>query len=281
MTRITILADNDAYRSDCGSEHGLSCFVELDSGAKWLWDTGQSGLFLENARALGVDVLQAQGLALSHGHYDHTGGLPALLRSGFSAPVYAHPDALQQRYAVRKGMHPRAIGLPSVLAADALPQLVAVTETTELSAGLRMLCAIKRLPGMHENIRGFYWEAEGEHPDGVRDDAALLLEANGQTVLILGCCHSGLGNTLYALRRRTGVASVDVVLGGLHLGDAGPEETGRQVDQAAAVLREFGVKTIYAGHCTGSDARSLLADKMRNGDKATVLPLGAGATLEF
>ncbi len=280
MTRITVLADNEAGRPDCGAEHGLSCLIELDSGESWLWDTGQSDLFLRNARTLGLDVLQASGLALSHGHYDHTGGVPALLQAGFSGPVFAHPDALEQRYAVREGFAPRSIGLPRVLPPDTLQRFQTVTEPLALAPGLRMICPINRLPGMRENVRNFYWDAAGTRPDSVRDDAALLLESNGKVVVILGCCHAGLGNTLYAFRNSAGVESVDMVLGGLHLGDAGPEETRLQVEQAAAILKEFGVKNVHAGHCTGAGARELLAKRMRADSTARVLPLGAGTCLE-
>ena len=165
MTRITVLVDNDTARPDCGGEHGLSCYIELDSGERWLWDTGQSDLFLENARAMGLDVLQARGLALSHGHYDHTGGIPALLEAGFSGPVYAHPDALEQRYVVREGFAPRAIGLPKVLNTNALPRFRPVTEAVALAPELRMICPIKRLPGMRENVRSFFWDPSGTRAD--------------------------------------------------------------------------------------------------------------------
>ena len=80
-------------------------------------------------------------------------------------------------------------------------------------------------------MRGFFWDTDGTQADSVPDDAFLLLEVQGKNILILGCCHAGLGNTMYALRTDTGVERVDTVLGGLHLGDAGPVETEAQVQQ--------------------------------------------------
>lgn len=280
MTRILVLVENEPGAAGCAAEHGLSCLVELDSGEQWLWDTGQSDLFLRNARLLGVDPGKAHGLALSHGHYDHTGGLPALLAAGFEGPVFAHPDALLQRYAIRKGV-PRAIGLPRVMEPQALPRFNPVTGPTALAPGLRMVCPMKRLPGLRENVRDFFLDRAGAQPDGVRDDAALLLEASGRTVAILGCCHAGLGNTLYTLRDSAGKERIDVVLGGLHMGDADPEETRLQVEQAAALMEEFQVRTLYAGHCTGAGARNQLAERLHKTGRTRVFPLGAGTCLDF
>ncbi|WP_457572411.1 MBL fold metallo-hydrolase, partial [Desulfovulcanus sp.] len=91
MPQITVIVDNKTLSSALGCEHGLSMLIKLDNGRQWLWDTGQSELFIHNARALNLDLGQIHGLALSHGHYDHTGALDLLLASGFKGHIYAHP----------------------------------------------------------------------------------------------------------------------------------------------------------------------------------------------
>ena len=106
---VAILCDNEASAPAFGCEWGLSMAIQLPSGALWLWDTGKTGLFLKNAETMGITAARAQGLALSHGHYDHTGGLGVLLAAGFAGSVHAHPACARERWSADpKG--PRPIG---------------------------------------------------------------------------------------------------------------------------------------------------------------------------
>lgn len=246
--RVTVLCDNTAGRPDLGAEWGLSLALDLgpgEDGGLWLWDTGQSDLFLKNAARLGVDAAGARGLALSHGHYDHTGGVAALFAAGFSGPVHAHPVCARERYAEEPDGRPRRpIGPP-----NPLPAITPVEGAARLAPGLTMLTDIPRLPGRFQAVRGFSLDREGAEPDATPDDAFLVLETTAGPVAILGCCHSGLANSLSCARERLGVTSFHAVLGGLHLfkaDDAALAET-------AGVLTEFGVTRLVAGHCSGPD----------------------------
>lgn len=272
--RVVVLCDNDAGRTDCGCEWGLALAIDLgsapDDGGLWLWDTGQSDLFLKNAAALGLDAASARGLALSHGHYDHTGGLAALLRAGFKGSVHAHPACALERWAEEKDGKPRrAIGPPA-----ALPAFLPTGPVTELAPGLRMLTDIPRAPGRFQAVAGFSLDPEGHRPDPVADDAFLALDTQSGPVLILGCCHSGLANSLACARERLGLERIHAVVGGLHLFNAGPDA----LQETALALREAGVETLMAGHCTGAKAldalRGLLPD-------CAVHPLAAGQVWLF
>ncbi|HWR02420.1 MAG TPA: MBL fold metallo-hydrolase [Humidesulfovibrio sp.] len=242
--RVVVLCDNETSGPACACEWGLSLAVDLGdegNGGLWLWDTGQTELFVKNAAALGVDVSTARGLALSHGHYDHTGGLPALFAAGFTGTVHAHPSCAAKRYAKEKGK-PLHIGPPSPL-----PPFLPAGPLTELAPGLTLLTDIPRAPGRFQAVQGFSLDQEGREPDHVPDDAFLVLETRQGPVAILGCCHSGLANSLACARERLGLRSFHAVLGGLHLFNAGEEA----VRETAEALTRFGVRQLVAGHCTG------------------------------
>jgi len=257
--RIAVLCDNESGREDCGCEWGLCLAIDLggaksdattpgqtmpgEAGALWLWDTGQTALFLQNAAAMGVDPTAAQGLALSHGHYDHTGGLCALMDSGFAGEVHAHPACAHARYAEEPDGKPRrSIGPPRPL-----PAFIPAGPAARLAPGLTLLTDIPRVPDRFQSVAGFSLDPLGERPDSVPDDAFLVLETAQGPVAIMGCCHSGLMNSLCCARDRLGIESFHAVLGGLHLFAAGP----RAIAETAQALERFSVAQLVAGHCTG------------------------------
>lgn len=272
-SRVVVLCDNSALPG-LGCEWGLSLAVDLgpetEGGGLWLWDVGQTGLFAENARRLGVDLAAARGLALSHGHYDHTGGLDALLAAGFCGAIHAHPACALERFAEEPDGKPRrSIGPPRPL-----PEFVPAGPVTELAPGLTLVTDIARAPGTYQAVKGFSFDPAGSRPDHVPDDAFLVLESAAGPVVILGCCHSGLANALEAARLRLGLSRIHAVLGGLHLFNAGPEA----VEEAARALDRSGVELLVAGHCTGADRLPQLAALL---PCAEVRPLCAGLTLAF
>ena len=272
--RLFILCDNTAHAPDFGYEWGLSVAILLPKGDLWLWDVGQTGLFLDNAKKFGLDLGQAKGLALSHGHYDHTGGLPDLLgRTSFRGPIFAHPRLGEKRYSIRPKTLVRFIGLDKDPLPSPLPGFQGVPRMRELDAGLTFLTSIPREQGLFQAVNGFYFDKQGKTPDLIEDDACLVLETGSGPILILGCCHSGLGNTMSQVRDVLGLSSLIAVLGGMHLASA-PEPA---LEEAVQFLEDFDVRQVFPGHCTGQKAASYLKDKL----PGRVFDLGAGLVLDF
>ena len=270
---IGVLMDNTCRTPEFGHEHGLSMAVTLENGHTWLWDTGQTHLFLANAHAMGIRAETAFGVALSHGHYDHTGGLDGLLDAGFSGRIHAHPEFARTRFSIAPDRPIRDIALRTSDLPRILSRHVPVTASSPLDDGLTMITDIARIPGRFEPVRGFYRDRSGRIPDPVPDDACLLLETASGTVLILGCCHSGFANTWNHIQNTRGICRLHAVIGGLHLMHA-PQWAW---EETAAALQETGADRILPCHCTGDEARHFLRSSLGEG----VIPAGAGLDITF
>ena len=250
---ITCVVDNAVQRSSrFWGEHGLAFLIETEAG-RLLFDTGQSGtVLLHNLEVLGVDPATIDALAISHAHYDHTGGLPALLehiRSG--TPLYANHDLFRERFSRREG-ELRSIGLSLTreeLAARLMLRLGAAPQ--EILPGVWTTGEITSRPEPEgSSARHVVREGEAFAPDPYRDDMALLLEMKNRLVLLCGCCHAGLLNTL-AHVGHTFERPIVAIAGGLHLTSA----TADHQQRVGKVLVEMeSVQRVYPSHCSGEAA---------------------------
>ncbi len=233
-TKITVLADNHA-NGGLVAEHGLSLWIEA-GGKRILFDTGQGGALQSNVPALGVDLDETDILILSHGHYDHTGGLPQVLRQGREIDVYCHPWVRRPRYAVRD-MKAKAIGIPdpSLGALGSWPRARVhwIEGTLMLSEDIGIAASIPRATGYEDTGGPFFLDPEGERPDSIEDDLALWMRTDRGLLVCTGCAHSGLVNTLDHIGRLTRGEKIHTIIGGFHLGDAGPE----RMEKTIATLR--------------------------------------------
>jgi 7,8-dihydropterin-6-yl-methyl-4-(beta-D-ribofuranosyl)aminobenzene 5'-phosphate synthase len=256
--RIITLSENTASIDGCLGEWGLSVLVESDD-ITVLFDTGQGLSTVHNAELLGVDLGKVDKIVLSHGHFDHTGGLASVLsRIGKEVEVIAHPDIWQAKYAVAEGAEPRYIGIP--FSRKELEELGArfrlTAEPVSISASIMTSGEIPRVTD-YEDIEPFLAVKENGNfrPDVFRDDQALIIKTPAGLVVILGCAHRGIINTLYHAQKLSGQKKIDTVVGGCHLISSGPE----RIERTIAALKELGVKRLGACHCTGLAASVMMA----------------------
>lgn len=268
--RVTILVDNRAGREGLVEEHGFAAWVEA-GGRRILFDTGPGAALAPNARALGIDLARADAVVLSHGHYDHTGGLPQVLAAARRAVLFAHPEAGRPRYAVR-GEDVRSIGMPAEARAafEGLPprRRRPAVEPAAPAAGFGITGPIPRESAFEDTGGPFFLDPDGLRPDPIADDLALWVDTAAGRVVVVGCCHAGLINTLAHVRRLGAGRPVRAVIGGLHLVNAG---AGR-IEATAAALRELDVPLVVPCHCTGAAA----ADRLRAELGGRVVPGASG-----
>ena len=273
-TRLTVLVENDTARADLAAEHGLAVWIELN-GRRVLFDTGQTDAVCRNALVLGIDLSRADAMVLSHGHYDHTGGLPAVLEKTGRMAVFAHPDALLPRYARNRDGSTRTIGMcgatrEALLASGGIRATVTPSRIVD---GLTATGAVPRLTGYEDTGGAFFRDPACCRPDELHDDQAVFVDTPDGTVVVLGCAHAGIINTLRYVRKLTGNRPIRAVLGGTHLVSAGTERMARTV----AALRELDVERLYPVHCTGEAA----AARLRSEFPERVADAPAGTVLEF
>jgi len=254
--KITILIDNNAEEG-LMSEHGLALWIEA-GGDHILFDTGQSEKALEhNAKTLGIDLAKTDKLVLSHGHYDHTGGLPAVLRQNQKVHVYCHPTALRARYSIRDGQA-KAVQMPcqSVIALNELPaeQLHWLRNSSLLNGLVRISGPIPRRTKYETAGGPFFLDPAGRKEDIIEDDISLWLRTSTGIIVCLGCAHAGLINTLnYGLELNRDLR-LNTIIGGFHLLEANQI----RMEKSITALNQIGFKRIIPCHCTGEEAKTKL-----------------------
>ncbi len=229
--RIVVLTENTARREDLGAEHGLSLYIETGD-RKILFDAGQSGIFVDNAQKLGVDLEKVDTAVLSHGHYDHGGGLTRFLQINDRAPVFVNPHAFEPHF----NGSDKDIGLLPELQTSS--QIRFAKDGESIGPGLTLYQKIDCPFG----IRPFgLTMGKSRKPEDFRHEQYLLAEENGKRVLISGCSHRGILNIMAWFHP-------DVLVGGFHFMKLVPAE--EELEQAAAALLRYPTR-YYTGHCTG------------------------------
>jgi len=255
--KISTLCENSVADSYYLGEWGFSAFINIDNKYKLLFDTGMGRAILPNADALGIDLSAIEGILLSHGHDDHTGGLRLLLeRIHYLKPekkfeILCHPDAVKPKY-VRHSPEQDYYyaGIPFNL--EELEKYGAKFKYSKkpvwLTENIVSSGEIPMTNNLEQVTEICYLKDNGNfYSDPVLDDQALFIITNLGLVVILGCAHRGMINTIQHAREVTGVKDVYMVIGGTHLVKASKE----RLDFTISQMEEMGIQKIGVSHCTG------------------------------
>ena len=264
--RITVICENTVATSlPALGEHGFAAFIETHSG-NYLFDTGQGLSILHNTTCLKKDLTTVDKIFLSHGHYDHTGGLPSVLKLTKKIKVYAHPDIFSKKYARLKidGKDAeRYIGIKHKkdYYEKRGAQFIFNSSFSEVEEDMYLTGEIPRTTDYEKGDQRLFVKEEGKLVrDPLRDDQSLVLKTEKGVVVILGCAHSGLINTLEHILSCCEDERLYALLGGTHLGFLKDE----QLDKTIAQLKLYDFRKIGASHCTGLMASSRLQQEFRD-----------------
>jgi 7,8-dihydropterin-6-yl-methyl-4-(beta-D-ribofuranosyl)aminobenzene 5'-phosphate synthase len=242
---ITSLIDDYCPKRIFRGEHGLSLLIETAS-AKILFDTGQSSAFLANAAALGIDLDTIDAIVLSHGHYDHSGGLSALLQKDRPerVPLYAGKGFSESRYSKVAGKL-NDIGLEPEIATIAEKRACIVEGIREIAAGIFVMSRAENT----ERASPRFWKLhEGEEmPDEFEDELSLVVQESKGIVLITGCAHRGIVTIARSATNAFPNMPLKALVGGFHLVDASSEA----IASTIRGIEALNPGALYCSHCTG------------------------------
>ncbi|MFM5816167.1 MBL fold metallo-hydrolase [Aeromonas dhakensis] len=272
MLTFSVLVDDDVHLPGCLPEKGLSLLLECD-GLRVLFDSGRGRALRHNAAVMGIDLASLTHVVLSHGHYDHVGGVGVLPPYAEPIPLIACPDVFHERgYFLplpfrRFNLYRLSGGLePSALAARGLiPQCSA--EPVWLSERLVFLGSIARRERAAPSLLGYIMRDGRVEKDLISDDSALVYKSEQGLIVFIGCGHAGTENIIERAREVCGDERIHAVIGGLHLKFSGPQRAAA----LGAYLQEEAVEKLFACHCTGS----------RKADLPRQCQIGAGFEYRF
>ncbi|MGL5562034.1 MAG: MBL fold metallo-hydrolase [Tannerellaceae bacterium] len=268
--KITILIDNtgDTNRK-LACEHGLSIYFEKD-GKKYLYDTGASHLFIENAKTLGIDISEIDALILSHLHDDHTGGLQAFLQVNDKAKIYLSDKAKNTRcYSFNSGAQ-REISIDFDCICNAPSRFYDISKTEVIALGITIVsCKKGHYPCPKGNAVMKQSDRKGDFlvEDSFSHELAVVLSNNDTQTILSACSHNGFLNIIDTVKQLNPMLPINTFIGGLHFPNTRPGqhlEQDSDFEQLASQLKNLapGIRVI-TGHCTGSDAIASLSKHIK------------------
>ena len=274
IVSVTLLVDNEAPPGLL-AEHGFAAWIDTGD-ACLLFDTGQGAALEPNARTLGIELGRASDLVLSHGHYDHSGAVEAFLAINPRAQITYGRGATIMRFSCHPQQPARQIGMAEevrqALAQLPLERCCVLDAPRYLRPGVGVTGPVPRRTAFEDTGGPFYLDEDKTQPDLLDDDLSLWFETTDGLVIVTGCCHSGLVNTVRHVQRISGISRIHGIIGGLHLLNADPQRLEATLEFLSACAPDF----LLPCHCTGAHVVERL--RARFGE-AVVKAAGAGQTM--
>jgi len=246
---ITILCENTVGKTGLLGEHGLSFYVQAGKETL-LFDTGGGYTLFHNSAKLNISLSSIDYLVLSHGHYDHTGGMKKLFKVATVQKFFAHPNVFRKRYIKDSDGEIREIGYrgPSMKVLSTKTKYIPVVCPTKITKDIIASGPIPRIVSFESVEQNFFSNIKEQKIDSFDDDQCLIIEERNNYIVLLGCCHSGLINTLTYLRENVLKKTKQIIIiGGLHLFNASEE----RLHKTMKALSKYDIYSIYPCHCSG------------------------------
>ena len=274
--KMHILTDNRTNKRGFLAEHGLSIYIEHEK-VNILFDTGQSDVYCRNAAQIDMDLNKTDCVVLSHGHYDHCGGLIHFPKTDRFPKVYVHESAFVKRYALNAdGKGCREVGIPWSLDDYSFVKnnIVFTRKNLQIAPGVNLCGEIPSTVAFEGVPEGFYTGDDvGKSVDMMKDEQMLIFDTGKGLCIFLGCSHPGVVNCLnYAIKQFPG-KKIDTLVAGMHLNSVSP----LRLQMTMQAILDLNIQRIIPLHCTGIFA--ICEMKRFLGDWC--LPLCAGDSLEL
>lgn len=277
--RITALCENSSPSETLEAEHGLSIYIETKKHTV-LFDTGQSAAFIRNAEKLGIDLLAIDYVVISHGHYDHLGGLIAFLELNKQAKVILKKEIFAYQYHSKRGDDIRNIGYPEELL-DYQKRFIYLEDAFTKTDNLYFIGDIEQQHPLPKGNSLLYRSEEaGLEADKFEHELLFVIEESDELAVFSGCAHRGILNMLESVKKHLPGKAIKLIYGGLHLTDDSEYATTETTEEILAIASEIrqmaGASKVYTGHCTGKKAMRILSESFGESMQA----LYTGQTIE-
>ena len=261
--KFSILCENSVVPfCSAIAEHGFSCYVETDQG-NYLFDTGQGLGIKHNSILYKKDFSNIEAIILSHGHYDHTGGLEDVLKLSGPKPIYAHPDIFSEHYKILNGEKVYCGVLANRKYLENLgANFIFNKEFIEIQPGMYLTGEVPKTNNFEDsgkNLKVYSKTGDLVH-DPIKDDNTLVFDTEKGLVVLFGCAHTGMINILDYVTGKFNSDKVYAILGGTHLSPANDEQLRRSIE----AIEKYKIEHIGVSHCTGLEKASILREKFKD-----------------